>query len=260
MNEIKINTPIISFSFDRIMRETWAVMNVLFSGLDKISQDEIKELVNNPLGDGDFKFAFTQINADHENINELTKNWLIERGLEQIVRGVNESLYLADEILNTLKLHGKKFDSDKSIKTILENIKTESMKQHLPTLIDRIEKDLDYQFPLSNYVKSINGARRIYVHRNKRVDSKNFTLSYISHRMVVDVGDKELNMSEVIGKPLEKKGLLKLKKEPVNNSYKKGELISIDLKSFTDMAMTCYSYVQSIAHKENEYVLKTLNK
>ncbi len=174
------------------------------------------------------------------------KDWLIKKGFEDIIKGINLSVI---ESYFQIKLHnhvGKTYKIDE-LTEIIQKLKQESLSQsNFPQLIKEMGFE-DNQFYES--IKSINRVRNCLVHRNGFVTKEKDFNDKENQQLVLEYWSLELvyldeNNKETEEKENKKLGLLNKQKKI---SFKEGEKIKIGIKDFNGCLLTCQFFVEQLS-------------
>lgn len=236
------------------------VISPLFKVLEECTNSilfglQTMELVNEippdlKIDEGFFRIQFGKNDEDITVKKENYKSWLVKKGFEDLVKGIEASLREA-------YLYVSIFSKSSVLKTVqefnqvLSEIRKEALKMHVPDMIEKIEPHLKKPLSYKNQILSINKARTCLVHRGGLVTEKDINdtaqralkLDWVKLKMFYEKDGEEI---EIIGETIVDGGAqgapIKLKREDNTVSFKEGNRISLNYKQFNEFIVTCHHF------------------
>jgi hypothetical protein len=159
--------------------------NVLF-GLQLIDSVEkpidIQEIKSE---DTFFSFQFSDPSQGQDiSLNkENFKLWILQKGFEDLIKGVNLSLIEA-YFFCSLVLKRNDLKTYQHLQTEIEELRETALKQSLPGLLSKVKPALTADLTYEEEINSINKVRNCLVHRNGVVTDKD----------VNDIGNRQLKV------------------------------------------------------------------
>jgi hypothetical protein len=196
--------------------------------------------------DGFFKF---QIGENDRSITEkkgLYKTWLLKKGFEDLVKGIEYSLREAYIYVSIIS-KSSELKTDEDFKRIFTSIRTQALRMHIPNMIEKIEPHLAKPWSYKNQILSINKGRTCLVHRNGLVTEKDINdtinkalkLAWVKYKIFYEKDGKEI---EIMGKGVIDLGtgtMVKIRREDNSISFKQGERITFNYRQFNEFIVTC---------------------
>jgi|GEM_PF-4194081 len=236
------------------------VKNPLFKELEKCSNFilfglQTVELVNEIPPDLEIKGGFGrfQFRGNDQTIEikkEQYKNWLIKKGFEDLIKGIEYSLraaYLYVSILSRSSELTTRDDFNKAS----EEIGKKASKMHVPNMIEKIEPHLAKPWSYKQQILSINKARTCLVHRGGLVTEKDINdvtekalkLEWVKLKIFYEKDGDEI---EIIKKTVINGGkegtAIKMRREDNTISFKQGKIINLNYRQFNEFIVTCYHF------------------
>jgi hypothetical protein len=228
--------------------------SVLF-GLQTI--ETVKKIpVNQRIEDSFLKVEFEGITIDFESRKQLYKHWLIKKGFEDLIKGINFALIEASfyiDIYNGVS----NLRPDQNLTELLRNSSKKARKKHLPTLLDQInpylQKSPEYEKykKYEKYIRSMNNTRNCLVHRNGVVHEEDINYSpnslkieWEALKICCRMSGKEVELNK--GTVLEQGGEIYLKSQAKSICFKIGEKINLDYKQFNELIITCINFGENL--------------
>ncbi len=213
------------------------------------------ELVNEippdlKIDEGFFRLQFGKNNEDIAAKKEKYKAWLLKKGFEDLVKGIEYTLreaYLYVSIFSKLS----ELKTAQDFNQALPEITKQALKINIPDMLERIEPHLAKSSSYKNQILSINKARNCLVHRGGLVTSKDINdeiekalkLEWVKLKLFYEKDCKEI---EIVGKTIIHGGQegtqIKLRRENNTISFKQGSHITLDYKQFNEFIVTCFHF------------------
>lgn len=194
---------------------------------------------------------YGKIEQDFEKRKEKYRNWLIKKGFEDIVKGIECSLreaYLYVSILSK----SSEIKTIDDFNKIFPKIKKKAFGMHIPNMMEKIEPHLIKPWSYKKQILSINKGRNCLVHRDGVITEKDindetenaFKLEWVKMKIFYEEKGKE---KEIIGgESLEGGTIIKMKREDNTICFKRGERIVINYKQFNELLATCNYYAADL--------------
>jgi hypothetical protein len=226
--------------------------NVLF-GLQTIENiDHLKHPHDLSDNQGFFIYNVSDKKESPEIQRKDYKDWLIKKGIEDLIKGVNLTL------IDTYK-YGLLFKSRHDIKTSNDvnkifNLVTKKTKRlGLPNLFDEIREFLNEPLFYEENILSINRIRNCLVHRNGYVTdldlnglpNKQLTLDCKKVKLVKKNKDGE---EEVLG-PFKNDGTISISFVDKQKTFNMGDKLAFDFRDFNDIVFTFSLFGQDLTNK-----------
>ena len=242
------NIKSIIFNPDEVVKPLYGVLeechtSIIF-GLQTI------ELVNEIptdfiIEDGFFSLKIGQEDEDIFIKKQKYKAWLIKKGFEDLVKGLEYTLREA-------YLYVSVFSKSAGLKTGQEfneyfsKIRKKSLSMNIPNMMDEIESYLEKPWSYKKQILSINKARNCLVHRGGLVMEKDINdeigrclkLEWVKLKLFYEKEGEEI---EIVGKTVVD-AAIKLKREDNAISFVQGERIILDYKKFNEFVVTCFHF------------------
>lgn len=226
--------------------------NAVFIGL--ASLEDLKEIPNHIDGEEELrKHKPHGFDISFEERKKMYRDWLVKKGVEDIIKAVNNMLVEVCGIFDTNdKLKSPMpFEEAKKIIYTTDNIRS---KTPLPGLLNLIKDYLTAPLIYENEISSINAVRNCLVHRDGIVrkedikgDEQVLELKWIYHRFYnIDNGKSaELEMFSLIR--LNSK--IEIKEEKKVIKFKLNDKIEITYQLFNDLIITCSKFGEDLINK-----------
>jgi hypothetical protein len=181
---------------------------------------------------------------------EKYKAWLVKKGFEDLVKGIEYALreaYLYVSIFSKLS----ELKTVEDFNQALPEIRKQALKMHIPDMIEKIELHLAKPWSYKNQILSINKARTCLVHRGGLVTEKDINdetekalkLEWVKLKLFYEKDGEEI---EIIGETIIDGGTegtqIKLRRENNTISFKQGNYIILDYKQFNEFIVTCFHF------------------
>lgn len=184
-----------------------------------------------------------------EQIKAAYANWLLNKGFQDIARGVRESLEGAFLYIGLFKTF-----PGKTTKGKIEAIRKRANKMNFSTLLASINKELKDGLSFEEEFLSLQKVRNCLEHRDgivtaDDVNHQNKLLRLILPRLRIF---SEKDGDEIELKPnmrVEKGQLIEIKRVSRERIYKIGERIVFDAAEFHEIASACWFLSNDIAEK-----------
>lgn len=220
--------------------------NSILFGLQ--TMELVDEIPDNLRIDEDFfRLQFGKNDEDIEVKKEKHKAWLVKKGFEDLVKGIEYTLregYLYVSI----------FSKSSELKTVqdlnqaLPKIRKQALKMHIPNMLEKIEPHLTKPCSYKSQILSINKARTCLVHRGGLVTEKDINddtkkalkLEWVKLKLFYEKNGEEI---EILGETIINGGKedtqIKLRRENNTISFKQGSHIILNYKQFNEFIVTC---------------------
>lgn len=227
----------------------------IFFGLQTLENTEVLkpafELSN---GEGFFTYAMGSKSLSLEEKKENYKNWLIKKGIEDLIKGLN--LTLLDTCIYGV-LH-KNMDSIKTggdYNVVVDREIRNTRKLGIPQLLKRIDGFLLDTLTHKEKILSINQTRNCLIHRNGLVtnmdannnNNKALKLSYSGFEVLKiseEGGEKEIN-----GPFDTNGGEVKVSVVEKSKSFELGETLNFDYRDFNEINFTFTLFAHELISK-----------
>ena len=211
----------------------------------------VKEIPPNLEIEGGFlRLQFGKNDQDIEVKKKKYKNWLIKRGFEDLVKGIEYSLreaYLYVSIFSK----STELRTGEDFNQAFTKIRKQALRMHIPNIMEKIESHLAKPWSYKKQILSINKGRTCLVHRGGLVTEKDMNdetgktlkLEWVKQTLFYEKDGKEI---EIIGKTVIDGGTegtqIKFRREDNTISFKQGETIALNYKQFNEFIFTCYHF------------------
>lgn len=195
-------------------------------------------------------FLRMQIGEAKENIDvrkEKYKLWLIKKGFEDLVKGIEAALreayfYVSFFSKATALKTGQDFNE------AYETVRKKALKMHIPEMFDVIEPHLTKPLAYKEQILSINKARNCLVHRHGIVLEKDINdeiaktlkLEWVKFKIFYEKGEEEVEVQS--GTIVEGGNTIKMRRENNSTIFQLGELITLNYSQFNEFIVTCYHF------------------
>lgn len=200
-------------------------------------------------------FFRLQIGENEEDIEikrKHYKNWLIKKGFEDLVKGIESSLREAYFYVTCISEFEEVIRAKEVIKyEDVDKIRKKALTMHIPTMIEKIETHLDKPLDYKQQILSINKGRNCLVHRGGVVIEKDINdkientlkLKWVKFKFFYEKDGEEIEVfkNAIIGSE-GKKTTINMKKENKTISFKMGEHIVLNYNQFNEFIVTCYYF------------------
>jgi hypothetical protein len=226
--------------------------NVLF-GLQTIENtDNLKHPHDLSDNEGFFIYSVSDKKESPEIQRKKYKDWLIKKGIEDLIKGVNLTL------IDTYK-YGLLFKSKDDIKTIddvneiIDLVTKKTKRLGLPNLFNEIRQFLSEPLAHEENILSINRIRNCLVHRNGYVTdidlnglpNDQLKLDCKKIKLVKKNKDGE---EEVLG-PFKNDGKINISITDKQKTFNKGDKLSFDFRDFNDIVFTFSLFGKDLINK-----------
>lgn len=203
--------------------------------------------------DGGFfslRFGKNDQDKDIEIKKEKYKSWLIKKGFEDLVKGIEYTLreaYLYVSVFSKLS----ELKTVQDFNQALPKIRKQALDMHIPGMLKKIELHLSKPWSYKNQILSINKARTCLVHRGGLVTEKDINdekekalkLEWVKNKVFYEKDGEEI---EIVGETIidgGKEGTqIKLRRENNTISFIQGSHIVLDYKQFNEFIVTCFHF------------------
>jgi hypothetical protein len=200
--------------------------------------------------DGFFRLQYGDDVQDIETKKENYQNWLLRKGFEDLIKGIEASLREAFIYVSVLS-KATQIQPGEDIEQSIAQIRKKAQRMHIPDMIKKIEPHLAKSWSYKKQIISINQGRNCLVHRRGFVSEKDINdrientlkIDLVKLKFFYEKDDKEI---EIIGKTTINGGtegtIIKLRREDNTISFKQGERISLNYRQFNESIVTCYHF------------------
>lgn len=213
------------------------------------------ELVNEippdlKIDEGFFRLQFGKNDEDIAVKKEKYKAWLLKKGFEDLVKGIEYTLreaYLYVSIFSKLS----ELKTAQDFNQALPEIRKQALRMHIPDMLEKIDPHLAKPWSYKNQILSINKARNCLVHRGGLVTEKDINdetekalkLEWVKLKLFYEKDGKEI---EIVGETIIDGGQegtqIKLRRENNAISFKQGSHITLNYKQFNEFIVTCFHF------------------
>lgn len=220
--------------------------NSILFGLQatEIVKDIPPELV---IEEGFFRMQFDQDDADIDIKKQNFKNWLVRKGFEDLVKGIEYSLREAYFYVSIVS-KASDLKTGEAFNQALAEIRRKALRMHIPDMIDKIEPHLTHSLNYKDQILSINKGRTCLVHRGGLVTEKDINdpsnnmlkLCWVKLKLFYEKDGEEI---ELQGQTLIEGGSsIKMRRENSEISFNLGEHISLNYRQFNEFIVTCHHF------------------
>jgi len=197
--------------------------------------------------EGFFRMQFDQ---DEENIDVKKrnfKNWLVRKGFEDLVKGIEYSLREAYWYVSLFS-RVSELRTGEAFNQAFAEIRKQALRMHIPDMIEKIEPHLIHPLNYKDQILSINKGRTCLVHRGGLVTEKDINdlsngtlkLCWIKLKLFYEKEGEEI---ELQGQTVIEGGSsIKMRRENNDLSFNIGEHISINYRQFNELIVTCHHF------------------
>ena len=167
IQKVTLNTDGVISPLFKVLKEC---TNSILFGLQatEIVKDIPPELV---IEEGFFRMQFDQDEADIDVKKQNFKNWLVRKGFEDIIKGIEYSLREAFLFVSIFS-KASELKTGEAFNQALAEIRKKALRMHIPDMIDKIEPHLNHPLNYKDQILSINKGRTCLVHRGGLVTEK----------------------------------------------------------------------------------------
>ncbi len=220
--------------------------NSILFGLQstEIIKDIPPELV---IEEGFFRMQFDQDESDIDVKKQNFKNWLVKKGFEDLVKGIEYSLREAYFYVSIFS-RASELKTGEAFNQAFTEIRKKALKMHIPDMIQEIEPHLIHPLNYKEQILSINKGRTCLVHRGGLVTEKDINnlsekalkLRWVKLKLFYEKDGREI---ELQGKTVIEGGTsIKMRREDNEISFKLGEHISLNYRQFNEFIVTCHHF------------------
>lgn len=227
----------------RVLRES---TNSILFGLQatEIVRDIPPELV---VEEGFFSVQFDKDDVDIAVKKQNFKNWLVKKGFEDLVKGIEYALreaYFYVSIYSRVSA----VKTGEAFNQAFTEIRKKALRMHIPDMIQEIEPHLIHPLNYKEQIISINKGRTCLVHRGGLVTEKDINdlsekalkLRWVKLKLFYEKDGKEI---ELQGKTVIEGGTsIKMRREDNEVSFKLGEHINLNYRQFNEFIVTCHHF------------------
>jgi len=202
------------------------------------------------------KIQFGESDNDIESQKMKYKNWLITKGLEDLIKGINLSLVEAFFFVSVYHLRNKnELINFKEIESKLTRIRATANKKPFPDLLSKITPHLLEPLKYEKEILTLNRVRRCLVHRNGIVSKEDINdtetnvlrIQWLRLKLVYE---DENNEVEIIRGHITKKNVMaNIKTESMQQIFKLGDKISFNYRQFNEFLTTGYWFAMDLVRK-----------
>ena len=201
-----------------------------------------------------FRVEIGKPEADLEVQKLKHKEWLLKKGFEDLVKGIN--LYLIEAYFFVSLLDkGDYITTLGKLNEEINDLRKSASEQSLPGLLSKVTPSLVAPLRYKNQIKSINSVRNCLVHRNGLVtqkdinDKKNKTLKlqWIRFKCFHEKNGEEVEVRR--GEVIEGGTTIQMKQEETSITFKLGDKINFNYKQFNEFVLTCWLFGQDLVQK-----------
>lgn len=220
--------------------------NSILFGLQatEIVKDIPPELV---IEEGFFRMQFDQDEADIDIKKENFKTWLVRKGFEDLVKGIEYSLREAFLYVSIFS-RASELKTGEAFNQAFAEIRKKALRMHIPDMIEKIEPHLIHPLNYKNQILSINKGRTCLVHRGGLVTEKDINepsnkklkLCWVKLKLFYEKDGEEI---ELQGQTLIEGGSsIKMRRENKEISFNIGEHIILNYRQFNEFIVTCHHF------------------
>jgi hypothetical protein len=203
------------------------------------------------IDEGFFRLQFGKNNEDIEVQKEKYKAWLIKKGFEDLVKGIEYTLREAYFYVSIFSKFSNKQILVDDFNQAFAEIRKKALEMHIPVMIEKIEPHLTKSWSYKNQILSINRVRACLVHRGGLVTEKDINdktekalkLEWVKNKIFYEKDREEI---EIIGETIIDGGTegtqIKLRQENNTVSFEQGSHITFNYKLFNEFIVTCFRF------------------
>jgi hypothetical protein len=230
--------------------------NVLF-GLQLI--DSVEQPIN-PMDiqseDTFFTFHFDdpQKEQDISLSKENFKLWTLQKGFEDLIKGVNLTLIEA-YFYTSLVAKRNDMKTFQDLQDEIVQLRKSAFKQHLPELLAKVKPGLSDTLLYETDIVSLNKVRNCLVHRNGLVTEKDITDETTKQLKVEYSRMKMFYVTDGVEKEIEKFTLItggsSIQMKMVKESFifNLGDRVKFDFRQFNSLLTTCWLFGTDLTQK-----------
>lgn len=197
--------------------------------------------------EGFFRMQFDQDEVDIDIKKQNFKNWLVRKGIEDLVKGIEYSLreaYLYVSIFS----RASELKTGEAFNQAFAEIRKKALRMHIPNMIEKIEPHLIHPLNYKDQILSINKGRTCLVHRGGLVTEKDINdlsnktlkLFWVKLKLFYEKEGEEI---ELQGQTLIEGGTsIKMRRENNEISFNIGQQISLNYRQFNEFIVTCHHF------------------
>jgi len=231
-----------------LIKQLEVCTNSILFGLQ--TMELVKEIPSDlEIDEGFFRFQFGKNGQDIEVKKEKYKNWLIKKGFEDLVKGIEYSLREA-YLYVSIFTKSTELKTEVDFRQTFTKIRKQALRMHIPNMIEKIEPHLAKPWSYKKQVLSINKGRTCLVHRGGLVTEKDINnekekalkLEWVKFKIFYEKDGEEI---EIMGKGVIDGGKgtkIKLRREDNSISFKLGEIITFNYRQFNEFIVTCHHF------------------
>lgn len=197
--------------------------------------------------EGFLRMLFDQDEADIDVKKSNFKNWLVRKGFEDLVKGIEYSLREA-YLYVSLFSKASELKTGEAFNQALAEIRKQALRMHIPDMIEKIEPYLIHPLNYKDQILSINKGRTCLVHRGGFVTEKDINdpsnralkLFWVKFKLFYEKEGEEI---ELQGQTIIESGAsIKMRRENNEMSFNIGEHISLNYRQFNEFIVTCHHF------------------
>lgn len=202
------------------------------------------------------RLQFDKPDNDIESQKVKYKDWLITKGLEDLIKGINLSLIEAFFFVSVFHLV-----KENALKTIQEvekkftHLRATANKKPLPGLLSKITPHLAAPLLYEKEIISLNRVRRCLVHRNgivskedvNDIDANVLKVEWLRLRLVYEDEHNEVEITK--GHITEKDVTANIKRKSEQQLFKLGEKLNFNYRQFNEFLTTAYLFAMDLGNK-----------
>jgi hypothetical protein len=202
------------------------------------------------------KIQFGEPDNNIENQKLKYKDWLITKGFEDLIKGINLSLIEALFFVSVFHSKNKnELVNFKEIEGKLTRIRAMANKKPLPILLSKITPHLLVPLLYEKEILTMNRVRRCLVHRNGVVSKEDINdtemhvlrLHWLRLKIIYEDKGKAIELKR---EDITKENIMTyLKIEPMDQTFNLGEKISFNYRQFNEFLTTGYWFAMDLAKK-----------
>ena len=195
-------------------------------------------------------FLRMQFDSDEEGMDvkkQSFKKWLVARGFEDLVKGIEYSLREA-YLYVSLFSRASELRTGEDFNEAFRDIRKRALKMHIPSMIEKIEPHLDHPLNFKDQILSINKGRNCLVHRGGLVtekdtnDPSNSALRLYWAKLKLFY-EKEGEEIELQGQTIVEGGsTIMMRREYSEIGFNVGDSISLNYRQFNEFIVTCHLF------------------
>lgn len=201
--------------------------------------------------EGFFRYRFAPDTDDIATKKDRYKTWLIKKGFEDLVKGIEYSLREA-YLYTSVIAHAENIKTEEDI----NQLKKVASEMHIPAMIEKVEPLLTRPLSYKKEILSINKARTCLVHRGGMVAQKDINdaennalrIEWVRLKLFYNRGGEEIEIAEsgVIDGGPDGTSIM-MRKEENAFSFNLGHRIILNYKQFNEFIVTCHHFGVDLA-------------